>query len=80
MYVFLLGSTSLYLFFSSAPGGTSAMLTMLDGIVYNNKRHATSNIDKHKLMIVSIDQLTAYSLYRAAVLSTSGSNSSGVSG
>ena len=30
----LLGSTSLYLFFSSAPGGTSAMVTMLEGMVY----------------------------------------------
>ena len=29
----LLGSTSLYLFFSSAPGGTSAMVTMFEGMV-----------------------------------------------
>lgn len=32
----LLGKTSLYLFFSSAPGGTSAMVTILEGTIYKN--------------------------------------------
>ncbi len=35
----LLGSTSLYLFLSSAPGGTSVMFTMLDGMDWKQKNN-----------------------------------------
>ena len=36
--VYLLGKTSLYLFLSSAPGGTSAIVTMFEGMDCTEKK------------------------------------------